>query len=455
MRVFAITAVAAGVVASPAGAQQRPAAGTTTGYVPPATLLGDDGQPAAGGPGCSVPNITASPSGDAIYFSNGGRSDVFRMTTANQKGEGAGQFSIFNFPDRPYSTNPNQREVHVHDLSFNAAGNLVVTNPHRNPGPTGVASGVGQLTQALQLVNNVDIPNEPEVGNQSFLGGIYGAPNGDVWVVSSEFTGPEEITLVRPDGTTRSYVITPEGQPGPSLGGPLVFANGYVWATGSMTVLNTDTPDPTDTRASDVGVVVRLDPNTGQVTLVDQHAGYIPGRMELGPDGAIYYVEQQRVANPMFGMPGAPFNTPRYFTGATGRIARLDPATGQATHYTLPAGSNPVGLTFGGDGRIWFTSAAPAGTAANPTGARQFVGALDTDSGQVQEFATPAGARGLADIDTGQAGDVYFSYQTAAGQCAIGSIWVCSGNQGQGQGRGRSVCAPGQGGLPRGQGQNR
>lgn len=447
LKTCAVTAATVGLVAGPAGAQQRPAAGTISTFVPPSTLLGDDGQPAAGGPNCSVPNMTVSPSGDAIYFSNGGRSDVFRMTTANQQGRGAGQFSIFNFPDRPYPNNPRQTEVHVHDLAFNAAGNLVVTNPHRNPGPTGVASGVSELTQALQLLRTVDIPNEREVGNQSFLGGITGAPNGDVWVVSSEFTGPEEITLVRRDGTTRSYVITPEGTEGPGLNGPLVFANGFVWASGVMQVFNTDTPEPTDTRATNIGVIVRLDPNSGEVTLFDRHEGFVPGRMVVGPDGAIWYVEQQRVPNPMFD-PNVP-RSPRYFTGATGRIARLDPRTQQVSHYALPQGSNPVGLTFGGDGRIYFTSSAPAGTAANPTNARQFVGALDPRTGQVQEFATPAGATNLGDIATGQAGDVYFSFRTAAGECAIGQLWVCSGNmgQGQGRGRGRAVCAPGHSGI--------
>lgn len=483
VRTVATLAVAVGVVAAPAGAQPRPEAGTVRTFVPPATLLGDDGKPAAGGPAtagspCSIPNITASPSGDAIYFSNGGRSDVFRMTTADRQGRSAGEFSIFNFPDMPYPNNPRQSETHVHDLAVAPDGTLWVVNVHRRPGPTGRAAAVVEFSPTLERLRTIDIPNEPEVGNQSFTGGITVAPNGDVWLVSSEFTGPEEITLVRRDGSVRTYVITPEDTPGPSLQGPLVFANGYVWATGVLQEFNRDTADPTDTRATNIGVVVRLDPNAGTVTretitpstdpqyypagtaptasapfttevvrnagvtLFDQHAGYVPGRIVVGPDGDLWYVEQQRVLNPAW-TPTSPRTVPRFFTGATGRIARLDPATGQVTHYQLPAGSNPTGLTFGGDGAIWFTSDAPAAGANNPTGARAFIGRLDPATGQVTEFAAPAGATNLRDIDTGQAGDVYFSFRTAEGECAIGQIWVCSGNAGQGQGQGNAPCAPG------------
>jgi streptogramin lyase len=343
------------------------------------------------------------------------------MTAATSpEGAGAGTFKLFRAPESPFSTNPNQREPHAHDLAFGANGNVFVANPHVRPGPTGIASTITELDPNLNgAIRVYDIPNQPEAGNQTFTGGLARGPDNRMYFVSSEFTGDEEISALTQGNTSASavqtYVITREGRGGLEPGGPMVSAQGAIWFTASLR----DNPAPGGTApvALGGGAIGRLDPATGQVTSFDSHIGHVPINMTMGP-GGIWYTEQQRVRNAA----GTGF-----MAGANGRIAMLNPNTGAGPHFDVP-NSSPSGITVGGDGAIWFVSL------SNPQGARAFIGRLDPRNGQVSEFPIPAGATLGSDIVTGRLGEVYYNIRpggqgTPANTCSIVRLAVVCGGR--------------------------
>lgn len=102
-----------------------------------------------------------------------------------------------------------------------------------------------------------------------------------------------------------------------------------------------------------VSVVLRIDPGTGKIT----NTFSVPNanRIAKGPDGNLWVTQ----------------------TGSTNAIGRLTPA-GALTEFPLPTSkANPIGITLGNDGALWFTESDASK-----------IGRI-TASGTISEFSTP------------------------------------------------------------------
>ena len=85
---------------------------------------------------------------------------------------------------------------------------------------------------------------------------------------------------------------------------------------------------------------------------------------------------------------GVPVERLRYNPGkpGTNKIGSLDPKTLKVTEYPLPAaGARPRRITVGRDDTIYYTDYA-----------RGYLGRLDSRTGEVQEWSSPAGRRACA-----------------------------------------------------------
>ena len=198
----------------------------------------------AGAPGCTTQALATGPDG-GVYAALGSRATIAKLPVPPSHN---GDFSFYEYPPsdvfpnfntagdpaRGFPPGSQRMRVHTHDLAFR--GNTIgVSNPHVRPGPTGFASEVSLLDSMLMPVavtapdstpspadnppvpgarrTGYMIPNERDVGNQTFLGGVTPGPGG-FYAVTSEFEGPEEISYIPRDGGIVTYIVNLQSTPG-------------------------------------------------------------------------------------------------------------------------------------------------------------------------------------------------------------------------------------------------
>jgi virginiamycin B lyase len=108
--------------------------------------------------------------------------------------------------------------------------------------------------------------------------------------------------------------------------------------------------------------VPTADPNVGWLTNAEGAIWFSErGSRKVGriaPDGSIREYPMPGVGQQGIVLPG---NGSVYVAEQfSGDIARLDPVTGHVTTYQAPDGRDPLGLSVGADGAIWFTERAVA-----------------------------------------------------------------------------------------------
>ena len=127
------------------------------------------------------------------------------------------------------------------------------------------------------------------------------------------------------------------------------------------------------------GKLGRLDPRDGSFKLVDLGKGAAPHNVIIGPDGAPWVTEggQNAIARvdpgdhkvTLFRLPEkeayANLNTAVFdksgiywFTGNSGIYGRLDPKSGDITVFRAPRGRGPYGMTVTPNGDVWYASLA-------------------------------------------------------------------------------------------------
>jgi virginiamycin B lyase len=183
------------------------------------------------------------------------------------------------------------------------------------------------------------------------------------------------------------------------------------------------------------GTVGRLDPSTGEITVVSIGSGSAPHGVIMGPDDAawitdgglnsIVRVDPTTLGVQTYPLPGerANLNTATFdgrgvlwFTGQAGYIGRLDPAVGVVEQFAAPRGRGPYGIATAPDGTVYFASLAGS-----------YLGRIDGDDGAVTVLDPPtpnAGVRRvwpdstgrlwIAEYNVGQLG----RYDPATGQWA-------------------------------------
>jgi virginiamycin B lyase len=124
------------------------------------------------------------------------------------------------------------------------------------------------------------------------------------------------------------------------------------------------------------GDLGKLDPATGEVTLIELPSPSAPHGVIVGPDGAPWITD-----------------------GGQNAIIHVDPITQKIDVFKLPDSAPQANLntaTFDGDGVLWFT------------GQTGYYGRVDPKTGKVDAWPAPRG-RGPYGITTTPGGDVYYT----------------------------------------------
>ncbi len=127
--------------------------------------------------------------------------------------------------------------------------------------------------------------------------------------------------------------------------------------------------------AQQSGELGHLNPATGQSRLITLGEGSAPHGVVTGPDGAAWVTDQGlnaivrvdgRTSNVRvfrIGERSVGVHTPTFdargmlwFTGQQGVYGRLDPATGRIELFDAPRGAGPYGIATAPNGAVWFAS---------------------------------------------------------------------------------------------------
>ncbi|MGH2562078.1 MAG: virginiamycin B lyase family protein [Thermomicrobiales bacterium] len=175
------------------------------------------------------------------------------------------------------------------------------------------------------------------------------------------------------------------------------------------------------------GALGLLDPQSGEIERIELGDGSSPHGVMVDGEGAAWVtdgglnalvrVDAETFALDVFPVPfaSANLNTPVidgegivWFTGQTGVVGRLDPATAEMVTLDAPRGRGPYGITATPDGDVYFVSLAGS-----------YLGALDWADGvlSVTEIDPPTAGAGTRRVWTDSHGILWMS-EWDAGQVA-------------------------------------
>jgi virginiamycin B lyase len=169
------------------------------------------------------------------------------------------------------------------------------------------------------------------------------------------------------------------------------------------------------------GTVGRLDPATGDFTVVRPGPGSAPHGVIMGPDdaawitdgglNAIVRVDGSTMEVRVFPLPGerANLNTATFdnrgilwYTGQAGYIGRLDPAVGVVQQWDAPRGRGPYGIATAPNGTVYFASLAGS-----------YLGRIDDDNGSVTVLEPPTPGAGVRRVWADSAGRLWIAEYNA------------------------------------------
>ncbi len=176
------------------------------------------------------------------------------------------------------------------------------------------------------------------------------------------------------------------------------------------------------------GELGRLDPAGGDVREVPLGDGSRPHGVIIGPDGspwvtdsglnAIVRVDAASLEVRFFPLPArradANLNTAAFdrsgtlwFTGQAGVYGRLSPADGRIDVFDAPGGRGPYGITATPEGDVYYASLAG-----------NYIGRIDTTTGQATVLEPPTAGQGTRRVWSDSRGRIWSS-QWNAGQLAV------------------------------------
>jgi virginiamycin B lyase len=168
------------------------------------------------------------------------------------------------------------------------------------------------------------------------------------------------------------------------------------------------------------GRLGKLDPQTRKVDQIPLGRGSAPHGPVIAADGAIWITDGGQNAmvrvDPatrkvsVFPLPkefsGADLNTPTidthgivWFTGQSGIYGRVDPASGKVDAWRAPKGVGPYGMTATPSGEVWYASLAG-----------DYIGRIDTATGQASVIDPPRPGVGPRRVWSDSKGNVWASF---------------------------------------------
>jgi virginiamycin B lyase len=171
------------------------------------------------------------------------------------------------------------------------------------------------------------------------------------------------------------------------------------------------------------GRLGKLDPKTGKIEQIPLGRGSAPHGVVVASDGAawvtdggqnaIVRVDPTNKQVSVFPLPKefpeANLNTPAIdpqgtvlFTGQSGVYGRVDPASGKVEAWRAPKGTGPYGMATTPSGEVWYASLAG-----------DYIGRIDTASGQASVIEPPRPGAGPRRVWPDSKGNVWASFWNA------------------------------------------
>jgi streptogramin lyase len=230
-------------------------------------------------------------------------------------------------------------------------------------GAAGGAMALAGASPALAGAPLGSVSELPVPTNNAAPNAVAAGPEGDIWFTEGS---ADKIGRVTPAGQFAEYAIpTPASEPAGIALGP----DGNMWFTESK-----------------AGKIGRITP-AGSIAEFALAAGRHPDGITAGPDGNVWFTDEA-VEEILEGE--------KKKVVKAGLIGRITPA-GAVSEWPIPtATGEPVGITTGPDGNVWFTEQA----AGN-------IGRI-TPAGEIHEFHLNGGG-GPQGIAPGANGEVWFT----------------------------------------------
>ncbi len=319
-------------------------------------------------PGASVNRITLGPDGNLWFTEGAGR--IGRMTPG-------GVFTEFPTPALLAG-----RDSNPLDITVGPDGNLWYTD---------FLGRIGRVTTAGQIT-------EFQIGgptNMVFFFGITAGPDGAMWFVVN-CCGPANGMIGRITLSGDNVQFFPVLQEtSPAVG--IASYKGQLWYGA------TNIPGARDRIK---GYIQRMN-TAGQVTgnfkIPTPYSD--PGRLAVGADNLLYFVEQGSVGANGHREPTHP---------APGKIGRIN-KFGDIREFTIPEQAwpdfvaNPAGIASGPDGNIWFTEYSFLADDTGEQHGGNKIGRLNLATQTIDEFPVPTAFARADGITAGPDGAMYFT----------------------------------------------
>ena len=297
----------------------------------------------------------------------------------------------------------------------------IVTGPDGNLWFTnGSNDTIGKITP----VGVVSIYRSPGSISQPYE--IIAGPDGNLWFTNNGWGGGNMIGRITPSGAVTSYSSTGVR----ALRGIALGPDGAMWFTShSLPAIGRITTDGTITYytnpgmqgpegitagsdgglwfTDDSGNIGRIDPTTHDIAFRYLAGSRLvgPSSIVTGPDGQLWFTDQ-----------GTQDSSGNQIDASIGYMSTTSGAYG---YYTDPSIVDPVGITVGPDGRLWFTNQSTP-TDCPPCGTTPSIGQITT-AGVISHFTDASPDHPSPNLDqpygitTGPDGALWFTNSGGGG----------------------------------------
>jgi streptogramin lyase len=213
-------------------------------------------------------------------------------------------------------------------------------------------NAIGTINPATDAISLYPVPTA-----SAWPYGIVAGPDGNLWFTEKSAI---KIGMINPTTHAISEFALPSGFAAPA--GITAGPDGNLWFTNSAT-----------------SAIGEINPTTHAITRYTYSAtlGFLAFSITAGSNGNLWF---------------GPHN------GPSGYVAEINPTTGAVTSFACPTFSmDPMSMTSGPDGNVWFTSSAS-----------NVISAINPTTGAISEFTIPTANADPCGITAGPDGNLWF-----------------------------------------------